>query len=73
MLQNLNFVITSQKISKTTIYRGVNAIHVIDGGALLHLVKWLPNITYEDIIKQYKDFLIKAFVQCIVVFDRWVQ
>jgi hypothetical protein len=46
-----------------------NVIYVIDGGALLHLVKWLPNGTYEDIIKQYKDFLVKAFGQCTVVFD----
>ena len=27
-------------------------IHVVGGGAVLHLVKWLPNVTYEVVIKQ---------------------
>ena len=34
-----------------------NAAHVVDGGALLRTVKWLPNLTYEVIVAQYKDLL----------------
>lgn len=46
-----------------------NVVHVIDGGALLHTVKWLPNQDFEGIIAQYRDFLMATFGHCIVVFD----
>ena len=34
------------------------AVHVIDGGALLHLVQWLSNTTYNGVMKQYREYLI---------------
>ena len=44
-----------------------NAAHVVDGGALLRTVKWLPNLTHEGIVAQYKDYLMATFGPCIVV------
>ena len=33
------------------------AVHVIDGSALLHLVQWLSNATYNGVMKQYREYL----------------
>ena len=46
-----------------------SAIHVIDGGALLHWVQWAPNLTYGGVIKQYREFLLANFGPCIIIFD----
>lgn len=43
--------------------------HVIDGGALLHKVKWLPNSTYQSIISQYTNNVMKKYGISCVVFD----
>jgi len=45
------------------------AIHVIDGGALLHKIKWLQDQNYEDVVAQYENYLMEAFGRCTVVFD----
>ena len=45
------------------------AASVIDGGALLHLVKWLSNITCSGVTKQYREYLLAAFDSCNVLFD----
>ena len=45
------------------------AVYVIDGGALLHLVQWLSNITYSGVIKKYREYLLAAFGPCNVLFD----
>ena len=45
---------------------------VIDGGALLHKVKWLPKSTYADIIDSYLQFLrsrYKKYSVVCIVFD----
>ena len=47
----------------------ININHVIDGGALLHKVKWLPDQRYKDIVKQYEKYLINTFGRCTVAFD----
>ena len=44
-------------------------LHVIDGGALLHMVPWKNNVTYGDICEQYCSFLNKKYGECIVIFD----
>ena len=31
--------------------------HVLDGGSLLHKVKWLPNSTYQSILNQYSNYV----------------
>jgi hypothetical protein len=46
-----------------------NSNHVIDGGALLHKIKWLPDQNFKDVVTQYQDYLVKAFGRCTVVFD----
>ena len=41
-----------------------NSNHVIDGGALLHKVKWLPDQNFKDVVTQYEDYLVKTFGRC---------
>ena len=45
------------------------AVHVIEGGALLHLVQWLSNTTYSGVIKQCREYLLARFGPCTVIFD----
>ena len=45
------------------------AVHVIDGGALLHLVQWLSNTSYSKVITQYREYLLERFCPCTVIFD----
>ena len=45
------------------------AVHVVDGGALLHLVQLLSNTTYSGVIKQYREYLLAAYGPCTVIFD----
>ena len=44
------------------------AVHVIDGGALLHLVQWLSNTLYSGVIKQYREYLLETCCPCTVIF-----
>ena len=47
-----------------------NVNHVIDGGFFLHKVKWLPDQNFEDVVRQYENYLVKAFGRrCTAVFD----
>ena len=43
--------------------------YVLDGGALLHRVCWLPNSTCNDIISQYQMHINVKFGRCHIVFD----
>ena len=43
--------------------------YVLDGGALLHRVRWLPNSTYNDVVKQYLQYVYMKFGQSCIVFD----
>ena len=45
------------------------AAYIIDGGALLHLVQWLSNITFSGVIKQYREYLLAALDPCNVLFN----
>ena len=58
----LDMIIPEEMVDATTC--------VIDGGALLHKVKWLPKSTYGDIIDLYLQFLCSRYnkysVVCIV-------
>jgi len=45
----LDMIIPEETVDATTC--------VIDGGALLHWVKWLPKSTYADVIDSYLQFL----------------
>ena len=43
--------------------------HIIDSGALLYSVKWIPDTTYRDIVKQYQNYMLSTFGLCTVIFD----
>ena len=47
----------------------VSSFHVLDGGTLLHKVKWPSNSTYEIIIKHYVQFVNGKYGLSCVVFD----
>ena len=42
--------------------------YVLDGGALLHRICWLPNSSYND-IRQYQMHINMKFGRCHIVFD----
>ena len=45
-------------------------VYVIDGGWLLHKVKWQKGLLYRDIIKQYVDYVTRNFGSKVtIVFD----
>ena len=43
--------------------------YVLDGGALLHRVRWAKNATYADILRQYVLYVTNKYGKCCVVFD----
>ncbi len=47
-----------------------NCLYVVDGGNLLHKVKWQRGVPYCDIIQQYVQFVNKHYgCNTVVVFD----
>ena len=48
---------------------GMDIHHVVDGGALLHLIPWERGVTYATIVHSYVRFIMKRFKHCTVVFD----
>ena len=42
---------------------------VVDGGAVLHQVKWAKSSTYAEIQKQYGNYLEHRYGICTIVFD----
>ena len=44
-------------------------VFVLDGGALLHKVKWVNGETYKQIVQRYVQMVKKKYGQCCVVFD----
>ena len=69
----------TQKSVISTIYKqGVNnvdsahenAIYLIDGGYLLHKVKWLTNSTYEELCEEYEEYVITKYCgNSVIVLD----
>ena len=51
----------------------VQATHVIDGGALIHKVKWPKKATYEDIAQQYVSYIRAKYGASGIVFDGYEQ
>ena len=41
-------------------------MHVLDGGALNHKIKWAKKATYKDIAKQYVSYVRAKYHSCIV-------
>ena len=56
----------------TTLHENVlssNDVYVVDGGYLLHKVKWHINTTYKDICASYVKYVQSHYGQSIIVFD----
>ena len=49
------------------------AINVLDGGALLHRVKWAKKKSYQEIAKQYVSYVRGKYGESCVVFDGYEQ
>ena len=46
-----------------------DSIPVIDGGLLLHLIRWKTNATHADVLGKYSSFLRTQYGMCCVLFD----
>ena len=58
-----NHLITAQCEMKET------SKQVLDGGTLMHKVRWEKDVTFPELCKQYVNFVRSKFGQCAVVFD----
>ena len=41
-------------------------MHVLDGGALIHRVKWGKKVTYRDVVKQCVGYVCAKYNICSV-------
>ena len=48
-------------------------MHVLDGGALLHRVKWGNKMTYQEVSKQYASYVRGKYGESCIVFDGYEQ
>ena len=53
--------------------RNTRAIHVLDGGAFLHRVKWKKHATYKEIAENYVSYVHTKYGSCCIVFDGYDQ
>ena len=49
-----------------------DAVHVLDGGALLHRIPWNRGSTYDDICQQYVRYAASYYSHPVVVFDGYL-
>ena len=49
--------------------RSIRAEYVLDGGALIHKVKWAKKGTYQDIMKQCASYVCAKYGTCNITFD----
>ena len=56
---------------KTTMstYNLDQSFHVLDGGALLHKVKWIKDRSYQSILEQYTKYVRMKYGRSCIVFD----
>jgi hypothetical protein len=59
----------AQALEKEVQSSGENpqAVHVLDGGALIHKVKWQKKVTYKDIAVQYVNYVRTRYRDCCIV------
>ena len=50
-------------------YQADQSFHVLDGGALLHKVKWLPNTSCQSVLNQYSRYVKSKYGRACIVFD----
>ncbi len=51
----------------------VHATCILDGGALIHKVKWAKKVTYQDIARQYVSYVRVKYGNCCIAFDGYNQ
>ena len=49
------------------------AFHVLDGGSLLHRVKWAQKTTYKEIAMQYVRYVQAKYGYACIIFDGYNQ
>lgn len=47
--------------------------YILDGGSLLHRIPWQRGTTYNDICKQYTNYVTKHYGHAIIIFDGYLQ
>ena len=45
------------------------SVFVVDGGGLLHRVRWNRNATFDELSQMYTRYVRKYYKSCIIVFD----
>ena len=53
--------------------RSMQTMHVLDGGGLLHRVKWAKKATYKNVAKQYVRYVRSKYRQIAIVFYGYQQ
>ena len=53
--------------------QNVQAKYVIDGGSLIHKVKWPKKVTYKDIVQRYVSYVCAKYGESCIVFDDYGQ
>lgn len=46
-----------------------NSIFVVDGGVLLHRVRWMKGTTFDELCENFVQYVRKYYKTCTVVFD----
>ena len=46
-----------------------NSIFVVDGGVLLHRVRWMKGTTFDELCENFVQYVRKHYKTCTVVFD----
>ena len=72
MIRKSNKSVLAQEVKKDVKFSThiPEAIHVIDGGSLLHIVRWNTPCTYADIVDKYVSYVeIHYGASNIIVFD----
>ena len=49
----------------------VSPVYILDGGALLRKIKWIPNSTVRNVILHYSQYLKLKYGLCCVAFDAY--
>ena len=46
-----------------------DSLFIVDGGALLHRVRWIKDATFDEISQVYVDYVRRHYKCCTIVFD----
>lgn len=60
-------------VSSTDTQQKQQNLLVIDGGWLLHFIRWRKNATYSEVLEQCSSFIKNKYGMCCVVFDGYAK